>query len=68
MFKKLWKTKPVKRVTLITVPIIAVLLAAVLVITQNTFVYETAAAMFGTRTMHYEGGAEERFHADYASK
>ena len=68
MLKKLWKTKPVKRVTLITVPIIAVLLAAVIVITQNTFIYETAAAVFGTRTMHYEGSAEERFHADYDSK
>ncbi len=68
MLKKLWKTKPVKRVTLISMPIIALLVAVSLVITQNTFIYETLAAVLGTRSMHYEGGNEQRFTADYDSK
>lgn len=68
MIKQLWKRKPVKRATLTATPIIAFLLAVILVVTQNTFIYETIASVLGTPVAHYQGGAEARYAADYATK
>ena len=68
MIKKIWKQKPVKRATFISAPIIAVLVAAVLVITQNTFIFETIASVLGTRVVHYEGDSDRNFVADYENK
>ena len=68
MLKQLWKRKPVKRATLISTPIIALLVVVVLVITQNTFIFETIASVLGTPVAHYEGSNAERYTADYATK